>query len=87
MGTEFPVLAIRLLQEKAKAEGTSIALLFVGAKQAFYAIIRKLVLSAVEIDQAFVSLFEQLRILSEAIEELKTILAKGPAMENSFFQH
>ena len=48
LGTEFPVLAIRLLQEKAKAEGTSIALIFVGARQAFYAVIRKLVLSVVE---------------------------------------
>ena len=48
MGTEFPVLAIRMLQEKAKVEGTSIAFIFVDARQAFYAIIRKLVLRVVE---------------------------------------
>ena len=36
-----------------------------------------------ETDQAVVSLFEQLRIPPEAIEELKAILAKGQAMENS----
>ena len=35
-----------------------------------------------EADQAVVSRFEQLRIPPEAIEELKAILAKGPAMEN-----
>ena len=83
LGTEFPILAIRLLQKKAKAEGTSIALIFVDARQAFYAIARKLVLSVVETDQAVVSLFEQLRIPPEAIEELKAILAEGLAMENS----
>ena len=85
MGTEFPVLAIRLLQEKVKAEVTCIALVFVDARQEFYGIVRKLVLSVVEIDQAVVSLFEQLRILREAIEELTAIFAKGPAMENSTF--
>ena len=74
-----------MLQEKAKAKGTSIALFFVDARQAIYAIIRKLVLSVVETYQAVVSLFEQLRITPEAIEELKAIFAKGPAMENSTF--
>ena len=72
-----------MLQEKAISEGTSIALIFVDARQAFYAIVRKLVLSVVETDQAVVSLFEQLRIPPVAIEDLKAILAKGPAMENS----
>ena len=51
VGTEFPVLAIRLLQEKAKAAGTFIALIFVDAGQACYAIIRKLVLSVGPIHQ------------------------------------
>ena len=36
-----------------------------------------------ETDQAVVSLFEQLRVPPAAIDELKVILAKGPAMENS----
>ena len=70
-------------RKKAKAEGTFIALIFVDARQAFYAIFRKLVLSVVETDQAVVSLFEQLRIPLVAIEELKAIFATGPAMENS----
>ena len=56
LGTEFPVLAIRLLQEKRKSEGTSIAQIFVDARLAFYVIIRKLVLSVVETDQAVFSL-------------------------------
>ena len=51
-----------MLQAKAKAEGTSIAFIFVDARQAFYAVIRKLVLRVVETDQAVVSLFEQFRI-------------------------
>ena len=50
LGTEFPVLAIQMVQEKAKAEGTSIALIVVDARQAFYAVIRKLVLRVVETD-------------------------------------
>ena len=33
--------------------------------------------------KAVVSLFEQLRVPPAAIEELKAILSKGPAMENS----
>ena len=76
----FPVLAIRMLQEKAKAEGTSIALIFVDARQAFYAVIRKLVLQVVEPEHAMLSLFEQLRIPADAVEKLRDILAKGPAM-------
>ena len=67
LGTEFPVLAIRMLQEKAKAEGTSIALIFVDARQAFYAVIRKLVLQVVEPEHAMLSLFEQLRIPPDAV--------------------
>ena len=74
-------LAIRMLQEKAKAEGTSIALIVVDARQAFYAVIRKFVLQVVEPEHAILGLFEQLRIPPDAVEELKDILAKGPAME------
>ena len=72
-----------MLQEKAKAEGTSIALIFVDARQAFYAVIRKLVLQVVEPEQAMLSLFEQLRMPPEAVEELRSILTKGPSMEES----
>jgi hypothetical protein len=86
LGTEFPVLAIRMLQEKAKAEGTSIGLIFVDARQAFYAVIRKLVLQVVEPEHAMLSLFDQLRISPTAVEQLRGILAKGPAMEESSFK-
>ena len=61
LGTDFPVLAIRLLQEKAQIEGTSIALIFVDARQAFDAIIRKRILNVIEPDQAVVHIFEQLK--------------------------
>ena len=81
LGTEFPVLAIWMLQEKTKAEGISIALIFVDARQAFYAVIRKFVLRVVEPEHAVISLFEQLRIPPEAVEELRGIFANGPAME------
>ena len=69
--------------KEAKVEGTSIAFVVVDARQAFYAIIRKLVLRVIETNEAAVSLFEQFRIPPEAIEELRAILAKGPAMEES----
>ena len=72
-----------MLQEKAKAEGTSIAFILVDARQAFYAVIRKLVLRVVEPHHAIISFFEQLRIPPEAIEELRGILANGPALEES----
>ena len=81
--TEFPVMALKMFQEKAKAEGTSFALIFVDARQAFYAVIRKLVLQVVEPEHAVLSFFEQLRIPPEAVEELREILAKGPAMDES----
>ena len=81
MGIEFPFLAIRMLQEKANTEGISIAIIFVYARQAFYAVIRKLVLRIVEPEHAVISLFEQLRIPPEAVEELRGIFANGLAME------
>ena len=51
------------------------------ARQGFYAVIRKLVLQVVEPEHAMLSLFEQLRIPADAVEKLRDILAKGPAME------
>ena len=71
------MLAIRMLQETAKAEGTSIGLIFVDARQAFYAVLRKLVLQVVEPAHAMLSLFDQLRIPPTAVEKLRGILAKG----------
>ena len=68
---------------KSQAEGTSIALIFVDAKQAFYAVIRKLALQVVEHEHAMLSLFEQLRIPPDAVEKLSDILATGPAMQES----
>ena len=70
-----------MLQEKAKAAGTSIAFIFVDARQAFYAVMRKLVLRVVEPEHAVTSLFEQLRIPPEAVEELRGIFANGLAMD------
>ena len=61
--------------------GTSIANIFVGARQAFYAIIRNLLLSVIETDQAVVSLFEQIKMPPATMEELKAIFKKGPAMK------
>ena len=72
-----------MLREKAQAEDTSIALIFVDARQAVYAVIRKLVLQVVEPAHAIFSFFEQLRIPPDAVEELRGILANGPAMEES----
>ena len=53
------------------------------ARLAFYAIIRKLILNVVESDHAVVNLFEQLQNPPTAMEELKSILGKGPAMPDS----
>ena len=78
-------MATRMLQENARAEGTAIALIFVDARQAFYTVIRKLVLQVVEPEHAIHSFFEQLRIPHDAVGELKDILSKGPAMEESTF--
>ena len=83
LGSEFPVLAIRMLQEKVKAEGTSIALIFVDARQAFYAVVRKLVLRVVEPEHAVIRICEQFRIIPDAVEELRRIFVNGPAMEES----
>ena len=77
----FAGVHIRMLQEKAKAQSTSIAFIFVDVRQAFYAVIRKLVLRVVEPEHSVISLFEQFRIPPEAVEELRGILANGPAME------
>ena len=61
------MLAIRMLQEKAKAEGTSIGLIFVDARQDLYAVIRKLVLQVVEPEHAMLSRFGQFRIAPTAV--------------------
>ena len=42
-GTDFPTLAARFFQDRAKKLGQSTAIIFVDAKQAFYAVIRSLV--------------------------------------------
>ena len=44
LGTEFPALVVRLLQQYAAANGVSIATIFVDARQAFYAVVMKLVI-------------------------------------------
>ena len=50
MGTDFPVLAVTMLQEFCEQQGFSIGLLFVDARQAFYAFIRSLVVPVEESD-------------------------------------
>ena len=75
------ILRHQIAPGKTESEGTSIALIFVDARQAFYAIIRKLVLSVMETVQAVVSLFH-LRIPPAAIEELKAILSIRPTVRD-----
>ena len=53
------------------------------ARQAFYAIIRHLILSVVETDQRHIYLFDQFNIPPAAMGELKTMFGKGPAMDDS----
>ena len=77
LGTEFPVIAVSMLQESAKARGESISLFYVDAIQAFYAIHRSLVLAVTESDEAVAVFFSQLKLPSCALDELRTILAQG----------
>ena len=52
LGTEFPVIAVSMLQERSKARGESIGLLYVDATQAFYAVSRSFVVAVTESDEA-----------------------------------
>ena len=83
LGTEFPVIAASMLQERAKARGESIGLLYVDATQAFYAVLRSLVVAVTESDEAVAFLFAQLKLPVSALDELRTILAQSLCLNQS----
>ena len=71
LGTEVPVLAVQLLREWAHSTKQCIGLLFVDAKEAFYAIVRTLVVPKVESDEAVAYLFNRLGLPPQAMDELR----------------
>ena len=75
LGTEFPVIAVSMLQERAKARGESIGLAYVDATQVFYAVFRPLVVAVTESDEAVAYLFAQLKLPASALHKFRTILA------------
>ena len=79
-GTDFPTLAARLFQDRAKKLGQSTAIIFVDAKQAFYAIIRSLVVPVCESDEAVAFMFSQLKIPPSSMDALRATLRKGPTI-------
>ena len=83
LGTEFLVIAVSMLQERAKARGESIGLLYVDAIQAFYAVLRYLVAAHTESDEAVAYLFAHLKLPTSALDELRTIFAQGPCLNHS----
>ena len=83
LGNEFPVIAVSMLQERAKARGESTGYLYIDAIQAFYAVLRSLVVAVTESDEAVAFLFAQLKLPSSALDELRTILAQGPCLNQS----
>ena len=72
-----------MLQEPCKARRESIGLLYVDATQAFYAVLRSLVVAVTESDEAVAFLFAQLKLPTSALDELRTILAQGPCLNHS----
>ena len=81
LGTEFPAVAIRMLQAYAKVSHTSTALLNVNAKQAFHSIIRQLVVAVSESDEAVAHLFTRLQIPPDVLHKLRERL------NDSAFRH
>ena len=79
----FPVIAVSMLQERAKARGESIGLLYVDVTQVFYAVLRSLVVADTKSYEAVAFLFAQLKLPSSALDELRTILAQGPCLNQS----
>ena len=80
LGTEFPALAVRLLQQYAAANGLSISTIFVDARQAFYAVVRKLVIPLHESDEAVAALFKDLDLPPAALHELAEALSQTDDM-------
>ena len=81
LGTEFPALVTRILQDYAKKNDLSISLIFVDAKQAFYAVLRSLVVDLQESDYAVAYLLKSLNIPPEAMQELATKLEQASVFE------
>ena len=71
------------VQERAKARGESIGFLHVDATQAFYAIVRFVVVALTESDEAVAFFFAQLKLQTSAFDELRTILAQGLCLNHS----
>ena len=81
MGTEFRVLALNLLESLGKTQGKCVGVIFVDAKEAFYAILRTLVVPIYESDQAVYHLLDRLNLPTNAMADLRTLLKKTPVME------
>ena len=74
LGTEFPCLLVTLLQDYAKAIGKSLALIFVYARQAFYAVIRPLVAALCKSGEAVAHVMKGLGLPPAAMSELAVML-------------
>ena len=75
LGTDFPAITVRLTQHYAESHGISIATIFVDAKSAFYAVIRRLVMPMDQSDEDIARLFRDLHIPPEALHELAEALS------------
>ena len=80
LGTDFPDITVRLTQHYASTQGKSIATIFVDAKSAFYAVIRKLVMPMDQSDEDIARLFRDLHLPPEAFHELAEALSLTDAM-------
>ena len=83
LGTEFPVLAMRLLQKKNIWKAPSSHEFSWTQGDFCYATITKLIRSVVETDQAIINMCDHFKNPPAAMKELKTILGKSPAMAGS----
>ena len=75
LGTDFPALTVRLTQHYAETTGKSIATIFVDAKSALYAVIRRLVMPMDQSDEDVARLFKDLHLPPEALHELAEALS------------
>ena len=71
---------IRMLQDYVKKSKGSLALIFVDAKQAFYEVIRQLVVPIHESDEAVAWMFSRLKLPPQALHKLVQHLQQGPSM-------
>ena len=58
LGTDFPAITVRLMQHYVSSHGKFIATIFVDAKSAFYAVIRKVVMPMIQSDEDIARLFK-----------------------------